>query len=155
MEPKQHGSVWCVLAAVLFIQHIILMSVTPTTFWAGQSSVITEALLLVLPNLKLVSRAPHWPLPYKHLSQRPPFTDVHQKCHQITVDSDLNSFWLKYAVVSFVSNESLVFKQPINWITCSKEVLLCSSLHGDIAQCNEVYYLLMKVLGHFWKSINY
>lgn len=44
---SQRGSVWCVLAVVLFIQHIILMSVTPTTFWGEQSSVITEALLLI------------------------------------------------------------------------------------------------------------
>lgn len=54
--------------AVLSIQHIILMSVTPTTFWGGQSSVITEPLLLVVPNLKLVSRALCWPQPCKHLS---------------------------------------------------------------------------------------
>lgn len=68
IEPKQRGSVWYVLMAVLFIQHIILMSVTPTTFWGGQSSVITEPLLLVVPNLKLVSRALCWPQPCKHLS---------------------------------------------------------------------------------------
>lgn len=46
-ERGQRGSVWCALAVVLFIQHIILMSVTPTTFWGQQSSVITEAPLLI------------------------------------------------------------------------------------------------------------
>lgn len=120
VESKQRGSVWCVLAAVLFIQHIILMSVTPTTFWAGQSSVITEALLLVVPNLKLVSRALRWPQPYKHLSQRPPFTDSHQKCHQMIVDWDL--FWLKNAVFSFASYcfnclNQIFLKHPlIEWL---------------------------------------
>lgn len=68
IEPKQHGSVSYVLMAVLFIQHIILMTVTPITFWGGQSSVITEPLLIVVPNLKLVSRALYWPQPCKRLS---------------------------------------------------------------------------------------
>lgn len=77
IEPKQRGSVWCVLMAVLFIQHIILMSVTPTTFWGGQSSVITEPLLLVVPNLKLVSCALCWPRPCKHLS---PWLLLSQTC---------------------------------------------------------------------------
>lgn len=46
-ERGQRGSAWGVLAVGLFIQHIILMSVTPTTFSGEQSSVITEALLLI------------------------------------------------------------------------------------------------------------
>lgn len=56
---SQRGSVWCVLAVVLFIQHIILMSVTPTTFWGEQSSVITEALLLIY-NLSVALLADPW-----------------------------------------------------------------------------------------------